>query len=84
MSMFARSTASMTAGEHAATLSKMPVPAGTRPTSMANDTNIEATSTIDSTKVCDWSRPNTPRRSQGRRYINGRPNGSHGLSYSGS
>ena len=84
MSMFARSTANMIAGEHAASASTMPVPTGTRPTSNLNDRNMAAIKTAANANVCDWSSPSAPRRSQGRRYISGRPHGSHGLSYSGS
>jgi hypothetical protein len=84
MSIFARSTASMTAGEQTANASTMPAPAVTRPMRSANDTNIAAINNVDRMKVCDWSRPSAPRRSHGRKYISGRCHGSRGFSYSGS
>src|SRR4029434_9906454 len=45
ISIFARSTANITAGEHAAKARTTPVPAVTRPTRDTNDTNIAVTST---------------------------------------
>src|SRR5215510_16165300 len=54
ISIFARSTANITAGEHAANARTTPVPSVTRPTSNANDRNIEVTSTTPMATVCDW------------------------------
>src|SRR4030095_5978489 len=84
ISIFARSTANITAGEHAAKARTTPVPAVTRPTSDANDRNIAVTSTTPMATVCDWSSPSAPSNSHGRRYISGRPHGSRGLIYKGS
>ena len=65
MSMFARSTANMIAGEHAASASTMPVPTGTRPTRTLNDTNIAAIKTVDNANVCDWSSPSDAQKEPG-------------------
>src|SRR5678815_1805066 len=53
ISIFARSTANMTAGEHAAKARTTPVPAVTRPSNNANDTNIAVTRTTAMAVVCD-------------------------------
>src|SRR5262245_23938111 len=53
ISIFARSTANMMAGEHAANARTTPVPTVTRPTSATNDKNIAATKTTPRAIVCD-------------------------------
>ena len=83
--MFARSTASITAGEHAAQRQHDARPGRHPPDEQGERQEHRGDQDQATARRCATGRVrDTPRRSQGRRYISGRRHGSHGFSYSGS